>query len=500
MGSVYLLVVKGNLKHRLDLLGIEKPDDQIDDKQKLLRRIAEEMGLGGDNPARPARANGACVYLTPEHAKEIWEAAEENDALLQSKHILVSDVYKSLVQEVLDAKPDGSGREVYLKRRAGVIEYEFLWQMERFSFEELHNKRNGIAPPSTATSADGTKVNAGKCEEPEGKAGYSSVPSPQKNPDEIQPSGESDKRASEDSEGAGRPQKTKMHLLQLDPDDLQHDKDIDLDLLEFCTAPPSVQKLQPEMWLDVWDHVHEENEWLGKKGEYPYCNLCEAYADLSHLLSEGCEENVRQNEKEVGPLLKAILLAEKRQREGTLTKKKDPSAKSTAKSDAGLACGEPQKCQKPGCPFPAGGKNSPTHCCKRCQLADEKGVDQLYTDPRTGNPWRQPHGPECTSKSLSTPPQRLDVWRMHMYSQQHQNQQQHHQQQQQRQMYSYAGYGHANYAHTGSSSYTDTSWNGADWWGSSGSWNGTAEGVAGYSSQSYWYDESRDQEQFNHMD
>ena len=74
-------------------------------------------------PERPSWANGAFVYLTPRHAAEIQETmlATGTRLYLQSKHILVSEEYKDLVQDVLSLRIDGPGREAFLTRRAGMF-------------------------------------------------------------------------------------------------------------------------------------------------------------------------------------------------------------------------------------------------------------------------------------------------------------------------------------------------------------------------------------------
>ena len=43
---------------------------------------------------------------------------------------------------------------------------------------------------------------------------------------------------------------------------LCEEKNIDLDLAEFLTSPPSVQVQDKEMWRDAWRHVCKENAWL----------------------------------------------------------------------------------------------------------------------------------------------------------------------------------------------------------------------------------------------
>ena len=124
---VLLLVVKGNLRHRIEKLGTEKDEAELNDLQIKLRRIAEQQTLQWwvveKCYERPHWANGAFVYLSPGHAQVIEHAVAVSGKTLQSKHILVNPQFRPLVQEVLEATPEGpSGREVFLMRRAGMIE------------------------------------------------------------------------------------------------------------------------------------------------------------------------------------------------------------------------------------------------------------------------------------------------------------------------------------------------------------------------------------------
>ena len=72
---VLLLVVKGNLRHRIEKLGTEKTDEELNKPQFKLRRIVYEQ----TQPhwyvekayERPQWANGAFVYLSQGHARVI---------------------------------------------------------------------------------------------------------------------------------------------------------------------------------------------------------------------------------------------------------------------------------------------------------------------------------------------------------------------------------------------------------------------------------------------
>mmetsp|Transcript_17392 Transcript_17392/g.47462 ORF Transcript_17392/g.47462 Transcript_17392/m.47462 type:complete len:720 (-) Transcript_17392:152-2311(-) len=558
MTNVWLLVVKGNLRHRIEILGVEKPSAELSDEQKALRHAATEQRFNSDVvcqfPERPPWANGAFVYLTPEHAADIQTAIDEHGVRLQSKHILVSEELKPILKKVLDAKPDGHNREAFLRRRAGAIEREDIVPFATYSFEELHHMRQnflqstelGVPETSAGACNDGVqacrrgnvpgkesilRLNLAKDAKEALERGMNLTPAektllraaelqnfkccPPEAPGwahgallylvpghaaEIQDAmsehavslapnhvivswsiapivrevlqarnevieredilplptfshaeSRSIRRAmatnfddqfscSEESDGSRRTRSTGdrplgldednvlglqgaqrlppaeadygrarkiVHLLQLSPDVMEQ-RDVDLELLEFLTAPPSVQKLQPEMWLDAWQHVSRENTWIEMRphrdcGPCPYCKLCERWVDMPHLMSTRCKDNVATRKMRVGPLLSAILVAE----ENRLTS----SASSRARAEA--ATSKPRQedrievmsrgvCPKPGCGLPAGGRGSATHCCRRCQAAHVLGVTKLNYDPLTGKAWKKAHGPECTKHLFST--------------------------------------------------------------------------------------------------
>ena len=64
------------------------------------------------------------MFLLPEHEECAKELIDQEILFLQSKHVLVSASLKSMVKELLDEKPQGAGREAFLKRRSGVVEIE----------------------------------------------------------------------------------------------------------------------------------------------------------------------------------------------------------------------------------------------------------------------------------------------------------------------------------------------------------------------------------------
>ena len=130
--AVYILVVKGNYKHRLLKLGVELSPDELTDDQMELRDILKKCGLfdGKEKQrGRPDWSNGACVYLTAEDAVAInWKDAVQREQVLgvtlQSKHIICSLCYYELLERVLhdqSAYANQTGREAFLIRRAGVL-------------------------------------------------------------------------------------------------------------------------------------------------------------------------------------------------------------------------------------------------------------------------------------------------------------------------------------------------------------------------------------------
>jgi len=125
MSNVFLLVVKGNLRHRVDLLGAEAAEESLTEAQRKLREAAQKQwkcrSKEDAQPERPTWANGAFVYLKPEHADGIRVALDAHGVRLQSKHVLVSEELFAIVKSALDARPAGPGREAFLKQRAGVI-------------------------------------------------------------------------------------------------------------------------------------------------------------------------------------------------------------------------------------------------------------------------------------------------------------------------------------------------------------------------------------------
>ena len=168
------------------------------------------------------------------------------------------------------------------------------------------------------------------------------------------------------------------------------------------TAPPSVQKLTPEVWLDVLDHVAQENCDVVEMRQdpvsgvrHPYCRICETWADIAHWQSEECSCRRQARQITPGIVLAAILEAETERARAAASAKPLGTSKPSTCFQVDLAHGT-GTCRKPGCQNRALGRSSRNHCCMRCQLADEHGVEKLSRDPETGCKWTKAHGSECT--------------------------------------------------------------------------------------------------------
>ena len=59
-------------------------------------------------------------------------------------------------------------------------------------------------------------------------------------------------------------EKPKTRWLMPDPE-IMKEKTVSMELLEYLTAPPSVQEMCPEGWIEAWEHVCWENSWLEMK-------------------------------------------------------------------------------------------------------------------------------------------------------------------------------------------------------------------------------------------
>ena len=87
---VWLLVVKGNLRHRIDLLGVEHEYEILNETQRCLRDSVRDIYSLEICPERPVWAGGAFVFLLPEHEECAKELIDQEILFLRSKHVLVS--------------------------------------------------------------------------------------------------------------------------------------------------------------------------------------------------------------------------------------------------------------------------------------------------------------------------------------------------------------------------------------------------------------------------
>ena len=362
-----LLRIRGNLRHRIQRLGTETDANQLIESQKTLRRIAKQMPFGAprkvhfDGPRtvldRPGWANGAFVYLSAEHCKGIEKAIRDAGVQLQSKHLLVSPEYKHVVKEVFDASPeaaDRTGRKLF--RRAAVIDAEEkIYLPCKHSSEsdcyrdagvQLQSKHLLVSPeykhvvkevvdasPEAAdrTGRRGFLVRRDGVIDAKEKiylpckhcydtdwyrdlCGFSSYdPSEWQSPCTCDASSQSMASMAYNMEAGHGRRGTNAMFLQLN-NDLMEQRHIDMDPLEYLTSPPSVQRLNLDMWINAWEHVCEENWWMEMRRRnscpWPYCTLCDKWAERLHLTSVRCTSKRKGKDVKDGPLLSAILAAE----------------------------------------------------------------------------------------------------------------------------------------------------------------------------------------------
>jgi len=422
--DVRVLVVKGNLRHRIQKLGIELMDHELTPQQRQLREIANNIPDEHVGPitkfaskARPDWCGGGFAFLTLEHGEWVPQIVRAYGLQLQSKHIVVSSEYRELLKDTLEETPlgaKGPGREAFLTRRAGVIAAD----------EPLINLRTDVS-------------DSGRFPEEMQDEGYICPVASSANGPVIF-------TGAEDAETPFTP--FRFRNLPADVADLP---DLDQDLVEFLTAPVSLQELtqqqEPGMWERAWEIVCQENRWLQMQrhwevqdaeapngGRFPFCIYCDHWADMPHLLSKGCIAQRKAEGAQPSRLLAAILETADRadyvpvtavgpqsyeERVSTSADTRaDVDAGSEVSTDVTLPMQRPKgwefpastarssqapprffgRCAAPDCPWPLGGRGSPTHCCFRCQESHKAGKP-LKEDPRTGEPWRKRHGAECTS-------------------------------------------------------------------------------------------------------
>ena len=126
--SLKLLVAKGNLRHRIELLGAEKDWRLLSRAQRELRDVAVAQNFSLERPERPSWANGAFIYVGAHYADEVHSVVEKRGVKLQSKHIVASNAIMPTVVAALSApplNPDLTSREIYLYRRVSF--QDLVW-------------------------------------------------------------------------------------------------------------------------------------------------------------------------------------------------------------------------------------------------------------------------------------------------------------------------------------------------------------------------------------
>ena len=277
---VWILVVRGNLAHRIEFLGVEKADGELSELQRVLRHAALEQGFGSDPPERPDWANKAFVYVTQEHAGHVRDAIRLCGIQLQSKHIVVSNHLFLTVTAALKATPTGTKREKFEKRRAGAVS----------DIQRIRVPRTAFTWHALAAMADTGGDPEDDLPRPPGHAATAAPPI--------------ESGAGPAGTAAPPPPGARIHLLELDKA-VMDVRTVDIDLLEFATSPPSAQCLSPELWLDIWRLICSHNAphlALGPAG--PQCLACQCAADIAHLL--------RHAWPDADPLLLAVLAAGRR--------------------------------------------------------------------------------------------------------------------------------------------------------------------------------------------
>ena len=416
-----LLVVKGNLRHRVEKLGSEKMTQDLSVPQKKLRDIARR-GRVDDTPKggapfyataeRPEWANGSFVYLNEFHTEITGKIRELVGFRLRTKHVLVSQEYKTTLMEALSSLPEGSGRELFLLRRAGAIESE-----EEISLPTDDKKM--------ALDLKSSPRRQSKQEGPSEDTGHR----PRRLDDADSPDDQFGGRAANCVEPPQVPQKKDFpYFLQLSKS-VQTVRLINDDTLDFLTGPAPLQRSEPEKWDEVWLLVCRLNVWLQMvwfdaggdlTDKRPYCISCNTWATTTHLLHICSHTAICALIQE--PLLQAIVTAataEEESRSGSNThggtshgavignKAIEGGSVQSAPADSvvgplGYASGQWQlcastaRCPKPGCHLKVRNGPTDTHCCYRCAAAHARGRQRLDRDPISGMRWKKEHGPDCT--------------------------------------------------------------------------------------------------------
>ena len=144
-GYVWLLTVKGNLRHRIEKFGIELPcDAELTEPQSRLRKVAIAQQFDG-KLGRPDWANDAFVFVTVAHAASIQDTMQEwctkEGKKLKCKYVIVSESLEDLLLEVLSAQPPAgtTGKEAFQFNRSGQVDARATVRIKMRSMEEVEN-------------------------------------------------------------------------------------------------------------------------------------------------------------------------------------------------------------------------------------------------------------------------------------------------------------------------------------------------------------------------
>jgi len=163
--AFWLMEVRGNLRFRIEKLGVEMHKANLTDTQRQLREMILQWPLAEDSlsehPERPFWANKAFVFVNPDQIPELQRILGGRGITLQSKHVIVSNAFKDIVQELLNAGPLVSGREAFLRRKAKICHVQELGHFSDPS--DMARGNEGINHIENLASASGGKDRAAGC-------------------------------------------------------------------------------------------------------------------------------------------------------------------------------------------------------------------------------------------------------------------------------------------------------------------------------------------------
>lgn len=136
---VWILCLKGNSRHWLEQLGIGRKEEELSIPQRTLLSIAKKQNFDSTVPGQPLWALGALVFVSARHASEIQAAIAENNIDLKAHHLIVSDMYKSIIEELLKNRVGQTNKEKYQSTRNGIAKREEQVPAKTFSHSESMN-------------------------------------------------------------------------------------------------------------------------------------------------------------------------------------------------------------------------------------------------------------------------------------------------------------------------------------------------------------------------